>query len=74
MGQNREVFADIAARLRAALPTLALDVNAAVGSDVAEYARPLEGRFGRNLTLGVERALSAFVDLLEDPTRPSPTR
>jgi hypothetical protein len=71
VGQNREVFADIAARLRAALPTLALDVNAAVGSDVVEYARPLEGRFGRNLTLGVERALSAFVDLLEDPTRPS---
>jgi hypothetical protein len=70
VGQNREVFTELAARLREALPTMAADVNAAVGREVAEYARPLEGVFGRNLTLGVERALAAFVDLLEDPSRP----
>ncbi len=69
--QNREVFERLAKSLRTALPALALGVNEAVGRDVAEYARPLEGRFGRNLTLGVERALAAFVDLLEDPTRPT---
>jgi hypothetical protein len=67
--QNREVLTELAARLREALPSMAADVNAAVGREVAEYARPLEGLFGRNLTLGVERALSAFVDLLEDPAR-----
>jgi hypothetical protein len=67
--QNREVFAELAARLRDALPTMASDVNEAVGREVAEYARPLEGLFGRNLTLGVQRALAAFVDLLEDPSR-----
>lgn len=61
----------LAARLRVALPTLAADINSAVGQEVAEYARPIEGRFGHNLTMGVERALSAFVDLLEDPTRPT---
>ena len=48
---------------------MASDVNEAVGREVAEYARPLEGLFGRNLTLGVQRALAAFVDLLEDPSR-----
>lgn len=69
MEQNREVFTELAARLREALPTMASDVNAAVGKEVAEYARPLEGLFGRNLTLGVERALAAFVDLLENPSR-----
>jgi hypothetical protein len=67
--QNCEVFTELAARLREALPTMAADVNAAVGKEVAEYARPLEGLFGRNLTLGVERALAAFVDLLQDPSR-----
>jgi hypothetical protein len=67
--QNREVLAELAARLREALPTMASDVNEAVGREVAEYARPLEGLFGRNLTLGVQRALAAFVDSLEDPSR-----
>jgi hypothetical protein len=61
----------LAARLRVVLPALAADINSAVGREVAEYARPIEGRFGHNLTTGVERALSAFVDLLEDPGRPT---
>jgi hypothetical protein len=69
--QNREVYAALASRLRNVLPALAADVNSAVGREVAEYQRPLEGRFGRNLTTGVERALAAFVDLLEEPGRPT---
>ncbi len=71
MGQTREAYPLLAARLRAALPSLATDINAAVGREVAEYARPLEGLFGRNLTMGVERALAAFVDLLEQPGQPT---
>lgn len=75
MGQTArphpEVYLSLASRLRTALPVLAADVNSAVGREVAEYQRPLEGRFGRNLTTGVERALAAFVDLLEDPGRPT---
>ena len=61
----------LAARLRDALPSLATDINTAVGQEVAEYARPIEGVFGRNLTMGVERALAAFVDLLEQPGQPT---
>ena len=71
MGQTREAYPLLAARLREALPSLATDINAAVGREVAEYARPLEGLFGRNLTMGVERALAAFVDLLEQPGQPT---
>ncbi len=61
----------LAARLRQALPSLATDINAAVGKEVAEYSRPIEGLFGRNLTMGVERALAAFIDLLEEPGQPT---
>ncbi len=71
MGQKREVYPLLAARLRKALPQLATDINAAVGREVVEYARPIEGLFGRNLTIGVERALAAFVDLLEEPGQPT---
>ncbi|HEX4018917.1 MAG TPA: helix-turn-helix domain-containing protein [Frankiaceae bacterium] len=70
-GQSREVYALLAARLRQALPSLATDINAAVGEEVSEYSRPIEGLFGRNLTMGVERALSAFVDLLDEPAQPT---
>jgi hypothetical protein len=71
VGQTREAYPLLAARLREALPSLATDINAAVGREVAEYARPLEGLFGRNLTMGVQRALAAFVDLLEQPGQPT---
>jgi hypothetical protein len=70
-GQTRDVYPALAARLREALPSLATDINAAVGQEVTEYSRPIEGLFGRNLTLGVERALAAFVDLLEEPGQPT---
>jgi hypothetical protein len=65
------VYPLLAARLREALPSLATDINTAVGHEVAEYARPIEGLFGRNLTMGVQRALAAFIDLLEAPGQPT---
>jgi hypothetical protein len=34
---------------------------------VPEYARPLEGRFGRGIRRGVEEALAQFVALIRDP-------
>src|SRR4051794_9888244 len=41
---------------------------AAIGREVAEYARPLEGPFGRGLRAGVEQALGRFVETLVDPS------
>jgi hypothetical protein len=57
----------LAHALRPALPQLAQEMMAAIGREVPDYARPLEGPFGRALRVGVERALERFVDGIEDP-------
>jgi hypothetical protein len=38
-----------------------------IGREVPEYARPLEGNFGRGIRNGVGEALSQFVALIRDP-------
>jgi hypothetical protein len=58
---------ELADVLRPGLPALAEEIIDAIGREVAEYARPLEGPFGRGLRVGVERALTRFVDGLSDP-------
>lgn len=50
--------------LRPGLPAVADEIVEAVRAEVAEYARPLEGPFGRALHEGVTVALDQFVDLL----------
>src|SRR5918998_6686524 len=57
-------FADV---LRPALPGLADEMIAAISAEVPDYARAMEGEFGRLVRLGVEVALNRFVDLLADP-------
>src|SRR3954447_25912243 len=59
--------ADLADALRPTLPGLAEDTIAAIGREVPDYQRPIEGPFGRGLVAGVERALERFVDQLGDP-------
>ena len=54
--------------LRPVLPALAEEMIAAIGREVPEYARPLEGPFGRGLRAGVEQALGRFVETLVDPS------
>jgi PucR-like helix-turn-helix protein len=62
-----ELPPELATALRPALPELAQEIIAAIGRDVPDYARPLEGPFGRALRIGVQRALSRFVDGIEAP-------
>lgn len=62
----------LAEALAPVLPELADDTIAAIGRDVPDYARPLEGPFGANLRRGVERALRRFLDTLDDPDRVDP--
>jgi hypothetical protein len=62
-----ELPPELAAALRPCLPDLAQDIIAAIGRDVPDYARPLEGPFGRALRVGVQRALARFVDGIEAP-------
>ena len=38
-----------------------------IGREVPEYARPLEGSFGRGLRTGVSEALRQFVHLIRNP-------
>src|SRR3954452_15176199 len=58
---------ELAKALRPVLPSLAEEIIEAIGHEVPEYARPLEGDFGRALRVGVELALRRFVKDLVAP-------
>jgi hypothetical protein len=45
------------------------EILAAIAREVPQYARPLEGSFGRGVRTGVSEALRQFVDLIRDPGR-----
>jgi hypothetical protein len=49
------------------IPALGDEMLAAIAREVPEYARPLEGSFGRGIRRGVSEALSQFVALVRDP-------
>ncbi len=58
---------EVADALRPVLPSLAAEMIRAIGEEVPDYSRPLEGPFGQTLRDGVERALRRFVDSIEHP-------
>jgi hypothetical protein len=60
---------ELAEVLRPVIPSLAEEIIAAIRHDVADYARPLTGDFGRNVRLGVERAFERFFDERGDDGR-----
>jgi len=43
------------------------EILASIAEEVPEYARPLEGSFGRGVRTGVTEALNQFVALVRDP-------
>src|SRR3954452_8703317 len=49
------------------LPEATEEILAAIGAEVPEYARPLEGSFGAGIRTGVSEALRQFVALIRDP-------
>jgi hypothetical protein len=57
---------EVAAVLRPVLPDLAVETIRAIGQEVPDYSRPLEGRLGVTLRYGTERALRRFVDSIAD--------
>lgn len=67
MTMDEQLPSELADALRPGLPGLAEEIIAAIGQEVSEYRRPLEGPFGQGLRHGVERALGRFVDTLVDP-------
>ena len=61
------VSSSLVTGLRATLPEVGDEIIAAIRDSVPEYARPLEGGFGRGVRAGVGEALSRFVDDIERP-------
>jgi hypothetical protein len=49
------------------IPALTGEILTTIGAEVPEYARPLEGSFGRGIQVGVSEALRQFVALVRDP-------
>ena len=52
---------------------MADEILRAIGEQVPEYARPLEGAFGRGIRSGVAQALERFLTLVRDPNVEDPT-
>ena len=57
----------IAELIEPELPAVTEEILATIAREVPEYARPLEGRFGRGIRTGVGEALLQFVALIRDP-------
>lgn len=66
-GPWSDVPAQLSDLLRPGLPRLADETIVALAREVPEYARPLEGDFGRVIREGVTVALTQFVELLGRP-------
>jgi hypothetical protein len=58
---------EVANVLRPELPALADEIVAELSHGVPDYARPLEGPFGKALRSGVEEALGRFMTMVENP-------
>src|SRR3954454_8985581 len=63
----RELPPSVATIIEPELPSLGDEILAVIAEEVPEYARPLEGNFGRGLRLGVEEALRQFARLVAGP-------
>jgi hypothetical protein len=63
----RGLPAEVADLIEPELGAITEEVLATIARDVPEYARPLEGRFGRGVRTGVGEALRQFLALVRDP-------
>jgi hypothetical protein len=63
----RDLPPEVADVIEPELPAITEEILATIGRDVPEYERPLEGRFGRGISTGVNEALSQFVALIRNP-------
>ena len=61
------VPARVADLIEGEIEPIAAEILESIAREVPEYARPLEGRFGRGIQRGVGEALAQFVALIRDP-------
>jgi hypothetical protein len=57
----------LAAIMRPELPSLADEIVSRIRDEIPEYARSMDGPYGKILRLAVEQALASFVDIVADP-------
>ena len=57
----------VADLIEAEIPATTREIVETIGREVPEYARPLEGSFGRGVRTGVAEALAQFVAVIRDP-------
>jgi hypothetical protein len=58
---------ELADVIRPELPSLIEEIIAEVRRSIPEFARPMDGPYGRVLRMGVGQALATFVELITDP-------
>src|SRR5215204_7144383 len=63
----RALPASVADLIEPELDATTDEILATIAREVPEYARPLEGSFGRGVRTGVTEALRQFVALIRDP-------
>src|SRR4051795_10543044 len=63
----RGLSEQVAPLIEPELDAIATETLEAIAEQVPEYARPLEGSFGRGIRTGVGEALRQFVALIRDP-------
>src|SRR5215469_4398313 len=63
----RSLSPSIADLIEPRLEQVTEEILETIAEAVPEYARPLEGRFGRGIRTGVGEALNQFVALIREP-------
>ncbi|MBW8060764.1 MAG: hypothetical protein FVQ78_10725, partial [Solirubrobacterales bacterium] len=63
----RGLPSEVADLIEPELDAVTEEILATIAREVPEYARPLEGSFGRGIRTGVDEALRQFVTLIRDP-------
>ncbi len=58
---------EVAELIEPELSDVSEEILATIAREVPEYARPLEGKFGRGIQTGVAEALRQFLALIRDP-------
>jgi hypothetical protein len=64
----RALPANVADVIEPELDAITDEILATIAREVPEYARPLEGSFGRGVRTGVTEALRQFVELIRSPS------
>ncbi|MBS1676743.1 MAG: helix-turn-helix domain-containing protein [Actinobacteria bacterium] len=63
----RDLPAPVADLIEGEIEAISAEILESIAREVPEYARPLDGRFGRGISRGVGEALAQFVALIRDP-------